>query len=254
MSDELLADDELGDELGAQVRFAVVPEWVLDAEVSDRAVRLYGVLARYADAHGRAWPGRKTLATRLRCSTDSIDRALEQLVAIGAVTKRGRVTENGDQTSNLYVVRVTPHRPALEVATFKGAENTPELSTGVAAPMPRGGRSGAATPAAPVRPERKPSELEPPNPQARRATGCPMHKRRAARNCRGCGTTPRQLAEAERRARPQWCGSCDETTRQHFDADTQTASRCPACHPLADHKPKASRTLPLPIPTESDHS
>jgi hypothetical protein len=39
-------DDETGKVYGE--RFAVVPEWVLDSDISDRAFRLYAVLARHA--------------------------------------------------------------------------------------------------------------------------------------------------------------------------------------------------------------
>jgi hypothetical protein len=64
----------------------VTPEWVLDAAVSDRAVRLFAVLNRYAGTNETAWPSRKTLAERLGCSVDSVDRALAELVAIDAVS------------------------------------------------------------------------------------------------------------------------------------------------------------------------
>ena len=47
--------------------YSRVPEWLLDANVSDRAVRLFGILARYADQRtGICHPSRKTLASRLR--------------------------------------------------------------------------------------------------------------------------------------------------------------------------------------------
>lgn len=72
-------------------RFAIIDEWILDANISDKAVRLYGILARYADykTH-KAYPARQTLADRLRCSTRSIDRAVLELIEIGALSKRQR--------------------------------------------------------------------------------------------------------------------------------------------------------------------
>lgn len=256
MAMTLDVDENLGDGLELQVRFAMVPEWILDAEVSDRAIRLYAVLARFADGSGRAWPGRALLAKRVRCSKDSIDRAMAELVAVGAITKRGRVDAAGDQTSNLYVVRHTPHRPELEVATFRPStpvDNTLDISTGVAAGMQGGGRTGAATPAAPVRPERKPSELEPPNPQARSARGCPTHRRRPGSNCRACGTTPRQLEAKAKAHRPQWCGTCDERTRLLYDEQASTSTRCKSCNPLAVAQAKAASTQePRPTHTETD--
>ncbi len=67
-------------------RFAIVPEWLLDADVSDTAIRLYAVLLRYGQTSGARMPGRATLARRLhKKSTDSVDRAMRELVEIGAV-------------------------------------------------------------------------------------------------------------------------------------------------------------------------
>lgn len=81
--------------------FAIVPEWVLDADISDRAVRLYCVLRRYADRNDRCHPSRKTLADRLATSTDSLDRATKELVSLGALVVTHRANEDG-QTSNDY--------------------------------------------------------------------------------------------------------------------------------------------------------
>jgi hypothetical protein len=76
-------------------RFAIVPEWVIDAGVSDCAFRLYAVLLRYGQTSGQRMPGRALLAARLHKSTDTVDRALKELVAAGAVVierrRRGRV-------------------------------------------------------------------------------------------------------------------------------------------------------------------
>ena len=85
--------------------WAIVPEWVLDAPDSDRAVRLYGMLGRYADRNGASYPSRRTLAERLRCSVDSLDRAVRELVTVGALEIAPRNNERGDQTSNLYMLK-----------------------------------------------------------------------------------------------------------------------------------------------------
>ena len=39
------------DELNTEIRFSIIPEWITYSQVSDKAVRLYSVLARYADNH-----------------------------------------------------------------------------------------------------------------------------------------------------------------------------------------------------------
>ena len=85
--------------------FSIVPEWVLYADISALAVRLYATLQRYADKDsGGCHPSRKTLADRCCTTTKSIDRALKELVALGAVTMHQRTSANGDLTSNHYTV------------------------------------------------------------------------------------------------------------------------------------------------------
>ena len=54
--------------------YSLVPEWLLDGGVSARAVCLYALLGRFADREGESWPSRAKLASRLRCSTDTVDR------------------------------------------------------------------------------------------------------------------------------------------------------------------------------------
>lgn len=72
-------------------RFAIIDEWVLDLEVSDRALRLYAILLRYADKDThKAFPSRRTLADRLRCSPKSVDRAIAELIENRLLTKEQR--------------------------------------------------------------------------------------------------------------------------------------------------------------------
>lgn len=72
-------------------RFAIIDEWILDLDISDRALRLYALLARYADKDThKAFPSRKTLSERLRCSPKSVDRASQELVDAGVMTKEHR--------------------------------------------------------------------------------------------------------------------------------------------------------------------
>jgi predicted transcriptional regulator len=113
--------------LEADSYYAVLPEWVLlHPDLSDRAVRLYGLLRRYADRQLKAWPSRRTLAEGLRCSRDSVDRALTELEAAGALTRQLRVGADGLHDTTLYQLASLP-------------------PGGGAAPMPRGGRTAAAT-------------------------------------------------------------------------------------------------------------
>jgi hypothetical protein len=84
-------------------RFAIIDEWLLDLDISDRAVRLYAVLARYADSEThKAYPSRGTLAERLHCSKASVDRAAQELVDAGAMTKQQR-----HNSSVIYTLQVS---------------------------------------------------------------------------------------------------------------------------------------------------
>jgi hypothetical protein len=100
------------------LRFSILPEWLLDAGVSDRAVRVYALLARYADSETlQAFPSRETLAKRAGCHWRSIDRAIDELVALGAITKTHR--KNGDAyQSNIYTLRrvLTTVSPGTDTA------------------------------------------------------------------------------------------------------------------------------------------
>jgi len=96
---------------------AIVPDWLITAPVGDRAVRLYAQLAVYAQGSWEAaMPARATLAKDLSCSVDTIDRAVKELEAAGAVTVKPR-SKGKLNLANEYVLHVA-----------------------------RGGRRGAATP------------------------------------------------------------------------------------------------------------
>ena len=101
----------LDDSVTADIKFSIVPEWLIDSGCSDKALRLYVVLARYADNDTlTAYPGRGTLAKRMGCHRASVDRAVEELVKLGAITKTVRV-KDGKYQSSLYTVRrIAPSR------------------------------------------------------------------------------------------------------------------------------------------------
>jgi hypothetical protein len=83
-------------------KFAIVDEWVLNLPISDRALRLYVLLLRYADNHThKAFPSRETLSKRMACSTSSVDRATQELIDHGAVSKSQRMN-----SSLVYTVHI----------------------------------------------------------------------------------------------------------------------------------------------------
>ena len=107
--------------------WAAVPEAALD--LSSRAVRLYARLDLAADRNGVASPSRRRLATLLDCSTDSIDRALGELVAVGVIV---RLPVAG-RTGRLRL----PHRPTRpDAACGQPAQTTPTPSAPVTANPP----------------------------------------------------------------------------------------------------------------------
>jgi len=108
------------DKTSADYYFAIVPEWVLDADVSSAAIRLYAVLRRYADRDGMCFPSRQTLASRMRCSDRTVDSAIKELLKLGALEKERRYKDDGGYTSNIYTVCSVP--PSAKVS--HGRENT----------------------------------------------------------------------------------------------------------------------------------
>src|SRR5205807_836298 len=120
-------------------------------------------LTRYADREGRGFPGRRVLAERLRCSVDSIDRALRELVDVGAVRVEERcdVAGDGGRLTNDYHLL----EQRAEARSCAGA--APPGRTGAAPPRRSDaadpGRSVAEIPAARLRlqREREPGEREP---------------------------------------------------------------------------------------------
>jgi len=105
------AVESLDDNVTADVKFSIVPEWLIDSGCTDKALRLYVVLARYADNDDlTAYPGRGTLAKRMGCHRTSVDRAVEELIELGAISKQKRV-KDGKYQSSLYTIRrIAPSR------------------------------------------------------------------------------------------------------------------------------------------------
>lgn len=109
-------------------RFAIIPEPLLfDRTISDRAVRLYGVLCRFAGDKG-AFPSRQTLASKLGCSRDSVDRALKELVAARWVSVKARWTDatKTERTTNAYRLNAVVRHPGRTDAATPGREGAAE--------------------------------------------------------------------------------------------------------------------------------
>lgn len=150
-----LTDDDLP--VGVDTTFAIIPTWVLESSVSDRAVRLYGVLRRVADARGYGWAKRRTLAEKLHVSDEkTVDRALRELVDLGAVRVVERWSEPRDGTQ--------PHRLANGYLVLSTQPVTAQGGGGTSAPTPTSApRGGGGTSAPRVGAENGEQEREPLN-------------------------------------------------------------------------------------------
>ena len=111
------------DKLRSENKFAIMPEWVIELDISHTAFRLYAVLARYADnVTHQAFPSLETLAGRLGCGEKTVRRAIDDLVAHGAIQKHSR----GRYQSSLYTVMTTA--PFGSKVTGEGSEVSGEGS------------------------------------------------------------------------------------------------------------------------------
>lgn len=133
--------------IDAEIRFAIIPEWVLySPTISNLGVRVYGALARHADKAGWSHPSRKRIGELIGCSEASVKRAVAELLEAGAIEVRER-----QGTSNQYLLRYSEGvgSPATRVTH----------DPGVGSPMTRGVGS-------PVTHELEPIEREPRNENA----------------------------------------------------------------------------------------
>jgi hypothetical protein len=153
-------------ELSSEQRFAVVPEWMLDANVSDAAFRLYAVLARYGNTSGDRMPGRALLARRLRKSVDTVDRALRELTAAGELEIERRQDGNRHLTNRYHLRTIDPDSSSRIDAATPVTDQPPRPADDRSfATTPR--RTDAARVAAPLRPDPDvPTETPPPTPEA----------------------------------------------------------------------------------------
>ena len=90
------------------MKFAVVPQWVIGSQISDRAYRVYTLLCMYADNEtGAAFPSYRTMADRLGWERQKVRIGVKELQHAGLIECSPQFA-NGRQTSNLYVVRRSP--------------------------------------------------------------------------------------------------------------------------------------------------
>ena len=74
-------------------------------ELSHRAKTVYMYLHDRSDAAGACWPGVKRIASDLKLSRRTVQRALTALERHGFLERTHRRRPNGGLTSNLYRVK-----------------------------------------------------------------------------------------------------------------------------------------------------
>jgi len=213
-------------ELVLEDRFSMVPEWVLDADIGDCALRLYAVLLRYGNSTGARMPSRTTLAARLhKKSVDTVDRALADLVELGAVQVEHRWAGQ-QRLTNRYRIRTSrpgDHRPAMPADSDSspgGGRSHAAMHSQPARPgrtdaatctdAARGGRSDRGRVAARIGHDREPSTETPPPPPPPAPASTP-------RSAVGHGGQPSRAVSRRPNSSEPVIGSAGRWTRRHED-------------------------------------
>lgn len=121
-------------EWGTDLPFAPVPMWVAELPISDRAARLYMLLAGMRDyGTGQASYGRKLLSKKLRCSLDSLDRAKAELEKHEAISVERGQADNGTLARNVYTIhRIPPANRTGAATPIAAQQRLPDSRTGAA--------------------------------------------------------------------------------------------------------------------------
>lgn len=80
---------------------------VYAADLPHRAVTVFMYLKNRAGKDGQCFPAISTIATNLKYSKRTVERALTDLEKAGFVKRQTRWRERGGQSSNLYVLSDT---------------------------------------------------------------------------------------------------------------------------------------------------
>lgn len=227
--------------------------WVLGSQVGDTTRKF--VLAGFANhAHkdGRhAWPSIESIAEYVECSERTVQRAVRDLVADGWMREgdQQQVAHlRGDRRPKVYDLAMNEETraawKAAGAATPRGDTVTPRPgSTGRQgdAPSEAHGVTDGVTPVTP-RGDTGVTQtvMNPRTTPVAPTTGCQRPGQRPHPNCRGCGTTNRQVAEQQRR-------EADEARRREAAqaiADEQThraATAVPSTDPAVQQRLQEAR-------------
>ena len=119
-------DDFVGSEY--EFTFTITPHWLLEI-LKPLEIMVYVALGQYADNKTKeCWPSVSKLAKDVNRSRQSTITALQGLEEKGVIEVKQRFKEKGEQTSNLYVLKLTPVSRKLDRGgkanvTGRGIEN-----------------------------------------------------------------------------------------------------------------------------------
>lgn len=115
-----------------EVTFTIVPHWLLD-ECTPVEIATYIALGKYANNKTKeCWPSVSTISKDIKRAKKNTIKALQGLEEKGAIERFERVDEKtGQQTSNLYILRINQVKGGLrkrnrggnEIVTGGGNEN-----------------------------------------------------------------------------------------------------------------------------------
>lgn len=189
-------------------QFRTVPDWVLESDISDGALRLYMVMLKFADnGTGQAYPGRRLLSQRTGKSLKSVDRYIDELERVGAVTVEARWKEGreNERASNLYHLH---HTQGV-------ASSMSNVASRASPPSPHGRRPPLPTSDAVTRT----NELEPFNSSSEAASAPPDLETR--RDVEGLCQRLADLIEANGSKRPTITKSWKDAARLMLDRDNR---------------------------------
>lgn len=102
-------EEEGGDVTGELGRFAMIPEWLFLRRPSANAIALYGLMAvTWMDRKDRTcFPSKRAMREALGVSEGTLERAMRELVELGAVRVTPRIRADGSRSANDYYLAWT---------------------------------------------------------------------------------------------------------------------------------------------------
>lgn len=93
-----------------------INEIIKKETLSSKAVAVLHNLALHSNKDNECFPALKTISRECHLSVRTVQRALDELLSIGLITKKHNYRSNGSQTSNIYkiIVAVAERAAAIE--------------------------------------------------------------------------------------------------------------------------------------------